>query len=39
MVHWASASMKAALAIGALTSLLVASGAGLSWSSILNWLF
>lgn len=39
MVHWRSATLKAVLAIGALTALLVGSGAGLSWSSILSWLF
>lgn len=39
MVHWRSTTLRAVLATGALASLLVGSGAGLSWSSIFNWLF
>jgi hypothetical protein len=34
MVRWHSASVKAAVAIGALTSLLVSSGAGLRWGDL-----
>lgn len=39
MVRWHSAALKSVIAVGALTSLLVASGAGLSWSDLLNSLF
>ena len=41
MVRW-NVTLKAALALGALTSLLVSSGAGLRWgdlSALLNVLF
>ncbi len=40
MVRWRATSFKAVVALGAFTSLLVASGAGLRWgelSAILNW--
>ena len=41
MVRW-NVTLKAALAVGALTSLLVSSGAGLRWgelTALLNALF
>jgi hypothetical protein len=34
MVRWHSATLKSAIAIGALTSLLVGSGAGVRWGDI-----
>lgn len=34
MVRWLSTSVKAALALGALASLLISSGAGLRWGDI-----
>lgn len=36
MVRWNVSILKAAVALGALTSLLVASGAGLRWGSCLS---
>jgi len=39
MVRWRATTLKAVVALGAFTSLLVASGAGLRWgelSAILN---
>jgi len=39
MVRWRATTLKAVVALGAFTSLLVASGAGLRWgelSTILN---
>jgi hypothetical protein len=40
MVRWRATTLKSVVALGAFTSLLVASGAGLRWgelSAILNW--
>ena len=34
MVRWHSAALKSVLALGALTSLLVSSGAGLRWGDL-----
>ncbi|HEY2544205.1 MAG TPA: hypothetical protein VGH92_14285 [Gaiellaceae bacterium] len=34
MVRWHSASLKTAIALGALTSLLVGSGAGVRWGEL-----
>jgi hypothetical protein len=42
MVRWLSTSVKAAIALGAVSSLLVSSGAGLRWgelAALLNGLF
>jgi hypothetical protein len=42
MVRWRSTSLKAVVALGALASLLVSSGAGLRWGdleTIVNSLF
>ena len=42
MVRWHSAALKSVIAVGALTSLLVASGAGVRWgelTSIISGLF
>jgi len=42
MVRWHSSTIKAVVALGALSSLLVSSGAGLRWGdlmSLLNGLF
>lgn len=34
MVRWHSATLKSAVALGALTSLLVGSGAGVRWGDL-----
>jgi hypothetical protein len=36
MVRWHSSTIKALVAIGALSSLLVSSGAGLRWGDLLS---
>jgi hypothetical protein len=36
MVRWHSSTIKAVIAIGALSSLLVSSGAGLRWGDLLS---
>jgi hypothetical protein len=36
MVRWHSSTIKAVVALGALTSLLVSSGAGLRWGDLVS---